>query len=101
MSKIHKVSEVVEKVLRSVPSSRDDDFLLYAHVLNAYGYSKNTTFWELRSLVINKVVPSMECVGRCRRKMQEIYPELAAIAPVEAGRRAQIPEYRNYATDMR
>lgn len=101
MSKIHKVSEIVEKIMRDIPSTRDDDFLLYAFVLNKYGYSKDVSFWILRSLVIAKSVPSMECVGRCRRKMQELYPELRAIKPVEQGRAKQVPEYKQYASEMK
>lgn len=102
MGKINKVSVIVEKILRTIPSTRDDDFLLYGFVLNEYGYSKDISFWTLRGLVLDKAVPSMKCVGRCRRKLQELYPEeLHAVQPVEKGRKAQIPEYRKYASDMR
>lgn len=100
MSKrISIVSDIVENILRFHAEARDDDFLLYAFVLNYYGYSKNTSFWQIRQLVIDKVIPSMECVGRCRRKLQEMYEELHSVAPVEKGRRAQEPKYKKYARD--
>ena len=100
--KLSLVTTVVEKILRTHPEARDDDFLLYAFVLNNYGYSKSTPFWEIRSLVVEqKTVPSMESVGRCRRKLQEMYEELHAVAPVEKGRRAQEPKYQEYAREYK
>lgn len=101
MSRVSKVSETVEKILREHPTTRDDDFLLYAFVLNSYGFSKNTSFWKIRGYVLSQTVPSMECVGRCRRKLQEAYEELRAIDPVEKGRRSRCPEYKEYARDMK
>lgn len=92
-----KVSDIVGEILRKHPATRDDDFLLYAFVLNSYGHSKNIPFWVLRKLVIDKQAPSMESVGRCRRKVQEIYPELRAVEPVEKGRRGQESKYKEYA----
>lgn len=96
VTRLHKTGELVETFLRLYPATRDDDFLLYAYVMNSYGYSKNTSFWTLRDLVIKKKLPSMESVGRCRRKKQELYPELQAVEPVEKGRRQQEPQYKEY-----
>lgn len=101
MKKLNKISEIVERIMRTIPSTRDDDFLLYAYVLNAYGYSKDISFWTLRHLVIKKIVPSMECVGRCRRKLQEMYFELHAVEPVEKGRAKQVPRYRKFALETK
>ena len=102
MSKrLNLVSDIVEKILRLHPETRDDDFLLYAFVLNHYGHSKNTPFWEIGKLVVGKKIPSRESVGRCRRKLQEMYEELHAVAPVEKGRRAQEPQYKQYAQERK
>lgn len=97
--RISVVSDIVEGILRRHPEARDDDFLLYAFVLNHYGHSKKTPFWTIRQLVVDKAIPSMECVGRCCRKLQEMYEELHSVAPVEKGRRAQEPKYKEYARD--
>lgn len=101
MSELPQVKTLVEQIMRQYPPTRDDDFLLYAYVLNHYGYSRDITFWTVRYLVVNKMIPSMECVGRCRRKLQEMYFELQAVEPVAKGRAKQVPKYKRFASDMR
>lgn len=101
MSKISKTGEMVKDILTVSPAARDDDFILYAYVLNRYGISKNITFWDMRAKELDGAIPSMESVGRARRKCQELYPALRASQPVAKGRAAQVEDYENFASQSR
>lgn len=74
--KVRQVAELVKEILEQKPRARDCDFVLYGFVLNKYGYSVNIPFNELANLVKAKEIPSMETVGRTRRKCMELYPSL-------------------------
>ena len=52
--RISVVSDIVEGILRRHPEARDDDFLLYAFVLNHYGHSKRTLFHGVRWQMLQK-----------------------------------------------
>lgn len=97
MGRISKTGELVKEILTRQPLARDDDYILYAYVLNRYGISKDITFWDLRSKVQESIVPSMESVGRARRKCQELYPALRASKRVARGRADQVEEYESFA----
>ncbi len=64
-------------ILLNKPKARDCDYVLYAFVLLAYNVNLNTLSTKdfLKGLH-NKIYPSFEGVGRCRRKLQEKHPEL-------------------------
>lgn len=98
MSRVSKTGEIVKEILVKSPQARDDDYTLYAYVLNHYGISKNITFWDLRTKVKDGEVPSMESVGRARRKCQELYPGLRASQPVAKGRAEQVEVYEDFAS---
>lgn len=74
--KVRQVAELVKEILEQKPRARDCDFVLYGFVLNKYGYSINIPFSELAERVKAKEIPSMETVGRTRRKCMELYPSL-------------------------
>lgn len=69
--KIRNTAEIVKEILEQKPRARDCGF-----VLNKYGYSVNIPFNELANLVKAEELPSMETVGRARRKVMELYPSL-------------------------
>ena len=76
MSKIYEVEPIVESALVENPETRDDNFLLYAVVLEKYIDVKMPmveVFKNHKSLGI----PSLETITRCRRKLQERNPKLA------------------------
>ena len=70
--KIRNTAEIVKEILEQKPRARDCDFVLYGFVLNKYGYSVSIPFNELANLVKAEELPSMETVGRARRKVMEL-----------------------------
>ena len=74
--KIRNTAEIVKEILEQKPRARDCDFVLYGFVLNKYGYSVSIPFNEVANLVKAEELPSMETVGRARRKVMELYPSL-------------------------
>lgn len=99
--KVSKTGELVKAILTEKPLARDDDYTLYGYVLNHYGLSKNITFWDIRANVKDGIIPSMESVGRARRKCQELYPALRASKRVAEGRAEQVPDYESFAAQNR
>ena len=95
-------TDLVKSILEEKPDTRNSDTLLYVEVLKTYsdrmdvdvcGYPfasalKNLTAWG---------IPSIETVGRCRRKVQSDFPELAANDTVEGFRAIKEQEYEEYA----
>ena len=78
---------MVKEILEAHPSARDNDYVLYGFVLNKHNYSvKKITFEELTKLTQANQLPTIESVGRSRRKVQELYKELA---PSKAAKEAK------------
>ena len=73
---LKKTKEVVENLLRTRPATRDSDELLICLVYDKLGTSWKLPFGEVMNKVNNGELPAFESVSRCRRKMQEKYPEL-------------------------
>lgn len=94
------LTPLVERILTEKVKSRDDDHLLYCYFLNTQGISKNISFWTLCSKIKNKELPSLESIGRIRRKVQELNPALAPSKSVKESKTAQEQEYREYARDL-
>lgn len=85
----------VINILRDDPQTRSSDKALYVawltkHAPAAIGAPFITTLY-------NSSLPSIESVGRARRKAQETYPELAADANVAAERELMEEEYKEFA----
>ena len=88
----------VERILRSVPEARNSDNLLYAIILQEYGKRAGVRPLEMsvgEFLRHHKSygLPTIESVGRCRRKVQEEIPELRADKAVADGRFDMETEY--------
>lgn len=97
MKTIFYVSDLVEDALKSDPKLRDDDNLLYIKIcqkLNpvVLGMEFSTVLEHRASLGI----PSIETVGRCRRKLQEFNPELRASKKATDARYDQFKEVMEY-----
>ena len=96
--KLNTMAIKVDKILRKEPKTRDDDNLLYAYFLNSLGVSvRKTSFWEITRRVVNGDLPSMESVGRVRRKVQELNPELVGTAEKRKIRYSAIDDYKEFA----
>ena len=96
--KLNTMAAKVEDILRSKSKARDDDNVLYAYFLNSLGVSvRKTSFWEITRRVVNGDLPSMESVGRVRRKVQELNPELVGTAEKRKIRYKAIDDYKEFA----
>ena len=102
MNELRNTTELVWEILVTVPETRNSDNLLYIEVLRHYseklgidvaGYPfasvlKNLNEWG---------IPTIETVGRCRRKLQHDNPELAASGKVRCQRAERRAEFIDYA----
>ena len=96
--KLNTMAIRVEEILRNKSKARDDDNVLYAYFLNSLGVSvRKTSFWEITRRVVNGDLPSMESVGRVRRKVQELYPELGGGAEKRKIRYRATEDYKEFA----
>lgn len=71
MKKLKDLEKKVRKILRENPSTRGDDDLLYLDVLD--DMKINLTDFTAQSFLLNyrkMGIPTIETVGRCRRKIQ-------------------------------
>lgn len=104
MQKLYKIEDLVKPFLELDPETRADDFLL---VLNVYGAINisiidplfGATFYDVMKNHRKYKLPSFGSVTRCRRKLQELYPELRPIKDVEEARINETAEYIEYALD--
>ena len=96
--KLNTMAVKVEEILRDKTKARDDDNVLYAYFLNSLGVSvRRTSFWEITRRVVNDDLPSMESVGRVRRKVQELNPELVGTEEKRKMRYKAIDDYKEFA----
>lgn len=96
--KLNTLAIKVEEILRNESKTRDDDNVLYAYFLNSLGVSvRKTSFWEITRRVVNGDLPSMESVGRVRRKVQELNSELVGTAEKRKIRYKAIDDYKEFA----
>lgn len=71
INKIGKLEKVVKPILQNEPATRGDDDLLYLRVLDEYHYNIQNVPAEEFILNYRKTgLPTIESVGRCRRKLQ-------------------------------
>lgn len=69
--------EYVNNILISIPMSRDSDLWLYFCIIKLKGYNpKKMNYCKLMDLIQKNELPSMESVGRARRKIQYLNPDL-------------------------
>lgn len=98
-------TKLVEHILCEYPTARNSDNILYCYVLMILGRRTGRHYEEMP---IEKVLtnmkefglPSIETVGRCRRKIVEKYPELAGSSTVEAQRALNEKTFKDYARQV-
>ena len=87
MSELRNTTKMVKYVLEKEPRTRNSDNLLWLEVVKL----KNQGVLRMPMAVVMQNLstyglPSIETVGRCRRKLQAAHPELRAERAVEAFR---------------
>ena len=100
--RIKKISDLVHQLLVEEPVCRNSDNILYWRVLQTLGSRKgidieNMSVPTLLFRMKDYGLPTIESVGRARRKIQEQNPDLCADGDVEAHRMLLEEEYREYA----
>lgn len=102
MNELKTTTKLVQKVLEEQPHTRNSDGYLYIEVLKVIGNKKhiNLVGMPVGQLLCNLTelgVPTIETVGRCRRRVQGKHPELCADAEFEFFRSEREEAFREYA----
>lgn len=102
---LHTTTDIVKSILKENPDARNSDNVLYLQVLKVLGERKGISLENMSVLsfflnIKEMGVPSIETVGRCRRKIVETHPELAGNDTVEGFRTANEEEFREYARQV-
>ena len=96
------VTDMVKLILLKHPEARNSDNILYLYVLKEKGKQKDIKLENMSVIsFFTKIkelgVPSIETVGRCRRKIVESYPQLAGNDTVEGYRRVNEETFKEFA----
>lgn len=76
MKKLRKLEEIVEDILRNDKLSRIDDCYLILRVISKLYPNEIGKSFEIVMFNAKRKGISFESITRCRRKLQEKYPEL-------------------------
>lgn len=103
-NRIHKLEDVVKPILEVNPIARGDDFELvlrvYEKLLSYSDYLDDMSFRELMHNHIALELPPFESITRCRRKLQQMYPELRPDEEIQIIRTNETETYIEYALDI-
>lgn len=96
MGRISKYENIVMYVLKNYESTRSDDRLLYLWVLREERFS---TVIPLENYLLGRChnYPNYDTITRCRRKLQERFPELRPSKSEQARREEAEIDFRRYA----
>lgn len=76
-----KLKDVVKEALMTLPKTRENDNFLVVKIWGRHFKNNNRKFSETNLIDFltefsNGDLPSFESITRCRRKLQELHPEL-------------------------
>lgn len=98
MNRLKNTTDLVKRILEVNEGARNSDMILYVKVCESLNPSVlNKSFWYVIANLKEFNLPSIETVGRCRRKIVETHPELAGNDHVEAQRTVNEEVFREYA----
>lgn len=99
MNNLRNMTELVRIVLEQQPETRSSDNLLYIEVLRRCTNQQvlNMPVWMFYTNLTEWHLPSIETVGRCRRKAQQENPHLKATAEVQDWRNDKEAEFVQFA----
>jgi len=98
MDNLNHITGIVKHLLEEEPQTRNSDWELYYHVCKMLNpHALNAKFGTVLRSRKEYGLPSIETVGRARRKVVEHHPELAAEEEVQGGRWSNEKRYREYA----
>ena len=99
MNKLRNLTELVKMILEQQPETRSSDNLLYVEVLARCAGQNvlNMPVWAFYQNQREWKLPSIETVGRCRRKIQQENPCLRATPDVQNFRHEKEAQFREFA----
>lgn len=101
MKRMRDTTEKVEKILERCRSARNSDKALYLELIREIKPEVLSMTVENFLVKFNTLnIPSIETVGRCRRKVAERRSDLIGNADVQARREINEEEFRSYAREM-
>lgn len=92
--RLNRLKHLVYSILKDNPKTRDSDRLLYNEVCMELGYDTHTI--SAYEMLHSSTMPSIESVGRARRKAQEEHPELRATPQVADRRQERYSEFLEF-----
>ena len=97
--KLRNLTELVKTIMEQQPETRSSDNLLYIEVLKRITSQNvlNMPVWLFYQNLTEWQLPSIETVGRCRRKAQQENPHLKAKPEVEDFRYDRETEFIEFA----
>jgi len=94
---LRNTTNLVKSILENNKQARNSDAYLYIEVCKTINPQViHKPFMDVMADLKAYNLPSIETVGRCRRKIVESNPELAGNSEVEAGRTLKELEFRDY-----
>lgn len=98
VEELKTTTQLVQQVLEEVPAARNSDNLLFIEVVKIINIGLiHKPLAEVLTNLKEYGLPSIETVGRCRRKLQAEIPELKAGAAVQGFRADREEEFREWA----
>lgn len=98
---LRNTTKIVKSILETNKQARNSDNYLYIEVCKSINPQViHKPFMDVMADLKAYNLPSIETVGRCRRKIVESNPELAGNSEVEAGRALNELEFREYARQV-
>lgn len=97
MEKLNNLEKTVRKILKNIPNTRGSDDLLYLHVLDEM--KVDVSKYDVESFILNYRrlgIPTIETVGRCRRKIQAKNETLKPTPDIQLKRREVENSFYNY-----
>lgn len=103
--RLMSTSKMVKDLLTTSPQCRDSDDILYLHIIRKVGTEKGLDIDKMSIPMLllhcrDLGLPSYNSVERTRRKIQELYPELAGCDKVEGHRKVNEEVYRTFAREV-
>ena len=104
MDNLSTTSAMVHEILVNEPASRNSDNLLYYLIckmlLAEQGENIDTIgFGKLFLSLKGYGLPQFETVGRCRRKLQQEFPELQGLEKIRSGRMNLCENFKEFAME--
>lgn len=105
MQRLKELSKRVKKILEASEAARNSDNVLYLHLLRDMGREKGIDIDRMSVPMLllhcrDLGLPTLESVGRARRKVQAKYPHLCGDDDVQACRELNEETYRQFAREV-